>query len=322
MDYESKPYRQLAARRVRVALAAAASLALAACGGGDGKSASQVAAKVNKEEISVHQVNHVLQRQVGLQADQLDSAGRQALERLIDQELALQRAEELKIDREPRVVQAIEAARREIIARAYAERLGESATRPTADEVRRYYADNPALFSQRRVYSLQEVVVEAKPEQLADLRKRLGSAKSAGDFIDQLKAADYRFGGSSAVRAAEQLPLAMLPEFAKLKDGQSMLVPTPTGAQVVFLASSRSQPINDAGAAPLIEQFLLAERRRKLVDSDSKSLRAAAKIEYVGKYAAAASAPAATAAAEAVPVAKTTGAAMDAATISKGLGLK
>lgn len=109
-----------ALRTAAVTAAVLASLGLAACSGGDkDKPASQVAAKVNKEEISVHQINYLLQRQPGLKPEQAESASKTALERLIDQELAVQKAEELKLDRDPRVVQALDAARREILSRFY-----------------------------------------------------------------------------------------------------------------------------------------------------------------------------------------------------------
>jgi hypothetical protein len=70
------------------------------------------------------------------------------------------------------------------------------------------------------------------------------------------------------------------------------LCPT-TGAQVIVLAGSREQPVSEEQARPAIEQFLLNERRRKLVEDEIKALRSAATLSYVGKFAeAAASAPA------------------------------
>jgi len=81
--------------------------------------ASQPAAKVNKEEITVAQINFVLQQQRGLKPEQTEAASRQILQRLIDQELAFQKAQEIGLDRDPRVLQLLEAARREIVARAY-----------------------------------------------------------------------------------------------------------------------------------------------------------------------------------------------------------
>jgi EpsD family peptidyl-prolyl cis-trans isomerase len=278
---------------------------LAGCGDKKDKGASQTAAKVNKDELTVHQINYVLQQQRGLKPEQADAASRQILERLIDQQLAVQRADDLKLDRDPRVVQQMEAARREILARSYVEKVSDAAAKPTPEEIKKYYDDKPALFKERRIYSIQEIGIEARPEQQAELRDKLAASKNIGEFVEFLKANGYKFTGNQAVRAAEQLPLSSLDSFAKMKDGQAAIVPAANGVQVVVLAGSRSQPATEEQSRPAIEQFLLNERKRKLVEDDSKALRAAAKIEYVGKFAeAAASAPAA-AAAPAAPAAAT-----------------
>jgi EpsD family peptidyl-prolyl cis-trans isomerase len=310
-------------RRHTVNLAAltvvAAAALLAGCGDKKDKAASQTAAKINKDEVTVHQINFLLQQQRGLKPEQVDAASRQILERLIDQQVALQKADDLKLDRDPRVVQALEAARREIVARAYVERVGEAAPKPTPEEIKKYYDEKPALFKERRIYSIQEIMVEAKPDQVPELRERLSAAKNINEFVDYLKSKDFRFAANQAVRAAEQLPLASLDGFARMKDGQAMMVPQPAGVQVILLAGSRSQPVSEEQARPVIEAYLLNERKRKLAEDDIKALRAAAKIEYVGKFAeAAASAPAAAPAA--APSAASAG--LSASDISKGMGLK
>ena len=313
---------RFAARHAALASALALAFALAGCGGGmKDKAASQTAAKVNREEITVNQINAVLQQQRGLPAEQADSASRQILERLVDQELAVQKARDLKLDRDPRVVQQLEAARREVLARAYVEKTGEAASKPTSEDVRRYFEDKPALFRDRRVYSLQEIAIEFKPEQANILREQLQSATTIAEFVDYLKANNYRFSGNQAVRSAEQLPLNMVDAVSRMKDGQAMLVPTTTGGQVVVLAGSRPEPVDEAGAKPAIEQFLLNEAKRQRVAADLKALRTAAKIEYVGKFAEpAASAPAAAGAASAAaPPAAASGLSAD--DIGKGLGL-
>ena len=280
---------------------------------------SQTAAKVNKEELTIHQVNYVLQQQRGLKPEQMESASRQVLDRLIDQELALQKAEELKLDRDPKVVQQLQASRREIIARAFAEKTGDAAAKPTAEEVKKYFDENPALFKERRIYSIQELLIEAKPEQIDTLKDALRQTKNTADFIEYLKAKNYKFSGSQAVRPAEQIPMTMLPSFAKLRDGQAMLTPSVNGAQVIVLAGSRSEPIDDARAKPVIEVFLTNEARRRLLEGEIKNLRGAAKIEYVGKFADMA------ASAASVASGSTTGSsvAKDSAAINSGLsGLK
>lgn len=310
-----------AARQVAMLLAVAA---LAGCGGGESKDkpATQVAAKVNKEEISVHQLNHVLQQQ-RVRPEQADRAGRQVLERLIDQELAVQGAAEMRLDRDPQVLRQIEAARREIIARAYTERISESVGKPRPEDISRYFNDHPELFTERRVYNLEEIVVEASPEQVPALRERLAAAKSVDQFVEELKVAGTRVGVNFAMRAAEQLPLTNLRSFGAMKDGERVFTQTPGGAHILVLLSSRSEPVTEQRAQPAIEQFLMNENKRKFLEADAKRLRAAAKIEYVGRFAEAAAsgplAPAPAPTATAAPAALPASAALD---FDSAMGLK
>jgi EpsD family peptidyl-prolyl cis-trans isomerase len=312
----------VAARSLHLGLALLVAAALlAACDRNKEGAATQTAAKVNRDEVTVHQINFVLQQQRNLRPDQTDAASKQILERLIDQQLALQKAEESKIDRDPRVMQQLEAARREIIARAYLEKVGEAAPRPTPEEIKKYYDEKPALFSQRRIYQIQEISIETPQERLPEIRERMAAAKNVNEFVQYLSRAGLRFTGNQAVRAAEQLPLSSLEALSRLQDGQALVVPTATGASVAVLVGSRMQPVSEEQARPAIELFLLNERRRKLVEEDGKAMRVAAKIEYLGKFvggpAGAASTPSA-----ALAVAPAASGALGEADVSKGLGLK
>ncbi|TAK75141.1 MAG: peptidyl-prolyl cis-trans isomerase, EpsD family [Aquabacterium sp.] len=267
-----------------VSLVAGAAM-LTACGGDKEKKSSQVAAKVNKEEVSVHQINFVLARQQGIKPEQKDQASKVILERLIDQELAFQKAQEEKIDRDPNVVQSIEAAKREIIVRKYFENVAGQAQQPNDTEIRDYFDKHPALFAQRRVYSFQEVTIEAKPEQVEGIKAKLATAKTVQEMLQMLQADGIRHATSQAVRAAEQLPLSQLDNFAQMKDGQVTISPTPPGLRVLILAGSENKPVTLEQAKPAIEAFLTNERKRQLIEAQQKSLRASAKIEYVGSFA-------------------------------------
>ena len=277
-----------ASRLVRASTVAVVVVVALLAGCGDKKKekgSSQTAAKVNKEEITILQINQALAQQQALPPGQAASASGAVLERLIDQELALQKAGEQKLDRDGRVIQQIEAAKREIVSRAYFEKIGEGTPKPTPAEVNAYYDAHPALFANRRIFSLQELDIEAPPAQLDAAKAALAAAKSFAAFVDYLKANDIKFRGTEGVRAAEQLPMANVDQFATLKDGQAIFVATPGGARVLHLVNSRTQPVSAQAAVPAIEQFLLNERKRKLIADDLHALRGAAKIEYVGDFA-------------------------------------
>lgn len=304
-----------------VTLVAAASL-LAACGGEKKKGATQVAAKVNKEEISVHQINFVLQRTPGLRPEQAPQASKRILEGLIDQELAVQQATEQKLDRDPGVVMAIEAAKREIIARAYADKIAGTAAKPTDAEVADYYAKHPGLFAQRRIYTLQEVAVEANDAQKAELQTKLQGVTSAAQATSVLQAAGVKNGMREITQSPENLPLPMVDKLATLSPGQFLANPAANGFSLVFVSAAKPAPVTQEQAKQAIENFLVNDRKRTLVADNMKALRKDAKIEYMGQF----TGPATEAQAQPQPAAPAPAPAasgLDASSLQKGLsGLK
>lgn len=336
MTFRSRPS-DAVARVLSIAAATVAALALAACGKEGSKPATQVAAKVNKEEISVHQINFVLQRQQGLKPEQAEVTGQQVLERLIDQEVAVQKAQEQKIDRDPAVMQEIEAARREIIARAYVGKVGNGVSKPTPEEVKAYYDSKPALFRNRRIYSMVEMKVQASPQQVADMQSRLSSFKSMAELGDYLKQSNLRVSTSQNTTPAENLPLQLIDRFAALKEGETVFAASPGGARLLTVTRATDAPVTEEQGRPAIEQYLINERRRKAIEEDMKMIRSTAHVEYIGRFAPAASGatanPAATPAAAAsaaaalaatpAPKAPASAAGLDDASLNKGLaGLK
>lgn len=309
----------------------AAALA-AGCGdksSSEGK-ATQSAARVNDAEITVHQINQVLERQQGLRPEQADAASRNILEGLIDQQLAVAKAEEQKLDRDPQVMQMLEATRRGILARTYIERAAAAgAGTPSAEEIRKYFDDKPALFSQRKVYALQEFTVPATAEQSKEVIEVLKKARTPAEYAETIKAAGLKFSTQQVTQAAEGLPLTIVDQLAKVGDGESLFITAKDGFKAILVVASRAQPVTFEQAKPAIEQFLTAERRRQFAQKEVKAMREAAKIEYLGKFAekpasgASAAADSGVASAPSVAASSASTPAVDADALSKGIsGLK
>ena len=294
--------------------------------GGD-KPASQVAAKVNGTELTVHQVNFALQRIPNLDADKAKAASLQVVKSLVDQELMVQKATEEKLDRDANVVQALDAARRQILAEAYMNRKLGTPAEPSDAEISAYYDQHPEMFSNRKIYRLQEISIQVPKEKVDAVRAQLSAAKNMNEFAAWLKAENLPAKAAQGVKAAEQLPLAILPQLAKMPKGQAMLANTPEGVLVVVVADAQPQPVALDKAKPVIARLLQQEARRTAAKAELDALKAAAKIEYLGEFADAgkeAAAPAAAAPAAEAPAAAAPAAdGADADAISKGLsGLK
>lgn len=295
------------ARSAVASLCAAACLAgmLAGCNAKEdsGKaSPSQVAVKVNKEEISVHQINGLLSRRGNIPADQIDKARSAAAEHLIDQELLLQQAKLKKLDRNPNVMQMIEFSRRDILARAYGEEIMGGAVQPTDAQITEFYDKNPEMFSKRRIYNLQEINMQVAAARVDEVRAQVQASANPQQIVAWLNEQKIPFATNVSIRPAEQIPLEVLKRVAALNAGQAVFLGTTTGAVLVFVGAVRDEPIDRTTAKPIIQNILLNQARAESARVEIKRLRDAASIEYVGEFkppaAAQASAPAAQSSAE------------------------
>jgi len=268
--------------------AASLFLGLSACGNQDDKNENtEVAAKVGTEEILVRQINQVTNRiSTTDTSPQLAQAmNREVLEKLIDQQLAVEQATDKKLNRSFKVVSQIEAARSEILARAYMQLIASAVPKPTAEELKKYYTEHPQLFSERRIFNVQEIVVPTATGVADHLRQLISTGKSIEEAAVWLKGKDIKFDGGNATRTSEQIPLELLTQIHALKDGQSVVIDTPQTITLLRLTSSQLSPVTEATALPRIEQFLVNQRADEAVAANLKQLRANTKISYMGDYA-------------------------------------
>lgn len=273
-------------------------LALSACQNKDKNAASdsgQIVAQVNESEISIHQVQTMLQLQPTVAAQYGEAAADHVLDNLIEQELAAQAARKSGLDKSPKVLQAMEIAKREVLARAYQDQLAEKAGSPDSEKVDRYYETHPELFAQRRQYFIQETVVQANAEQALALKAKVEALTSVEAVNALLVQSGFPASGRQTAQWAEDLPMDILPRLADLKPGQSLTFVQPAGLVLLTLVRTEESPITRAQAGRAIQGALLATERKDLVKQGMTALRQQAKIERkgpLGKPAAAASAPA------------------------------
>lgn len=270
-------------------------LGLSACGDKEAKKpASQIAAKVNAEEISVHQINYLLSRtpaMANVPADKASQVRREVLNKLIDQQLAVEQAVEQKLDRSPEVLMAIESARRDVLARAYIEQVAAKLAKPTEEDAKKYYTENPALFAERRVYNIQELVVPTNDAVAAPLHQMVDGGKSLEEIAVWLKGQNIKFGGAGATRTAEQIPLELLGKVHQMKDGQSTLLQNANNITVMRIVSSQTAPISENDALPRIQMFLANKNATAAAERELQELKAKAKISYQGEFAEGAATP-------------------------------
>jgi EpsD family peptidyl-prolyl cis-trans isomerase len=274
-----------------VILAAVAAALLAACGPKKDiapvdAAGGEVVAKVNGDELTASQLAIALLKQRGMRPDAGDAAAKQVLDQLIDEQIVAQKAVAAKLDQDPKVVAQIESARRDILARRFLEAAAETAAKPADDAVQKFYDSRPALFAQRKVYTLQRLDIQAPDERRTEVDAHVQSLKTSAELTDWLKSQKLGYAAKQEQDAAEQLPSMVLDKVAAMKDGESIVVPSQSGVAALTLVSSASAPRTLADARPAIEQYLSGQGRREVIMNLQKTIRDGAKVEYQGRFAA------------------------------------
>jgi len=259
-------------------------MGLAGCnrggGGAGGASDSQIAAQVNKGEISIHQVQALLRAQPAVAAQWGEKAADRALDVLIEQELAAQAAAQGGLDKQPQVIQALALAQREVLARAYQDQLAEKARLPDTAAINAYYDEHPELFVQRKVYQLEETVVRpGSQSEIDELLQTLPTLSGLDALNLHLTAKGIRKASQRVSMAAENVPLDWLPKLAQLPQGRSLVARRGDAVVVWTLVGAEEAPMLLAQAKPAIQAALVRQARQKAIHEGMKKLRDQAKIE-------------------------------------------
>lgn len=265
---------RLPKRATRVATVSLAAM-LCACSGPTADK-SQVVARVNESEITASQLRTALLAK-GDTAPTPELV-QQALDGLVNEQLLVDAALANDLDRDPTVVQAIEAAKRQLLARAYLERTVFPKQEISTVEQTAYYKTNPALFAQRRVYQLTTFTTPVVLP--SDVVAALGGASTPDSIAAVLAKHEIPFESQNTTRAAEQLPLDQLPQFAAANVGDVVIPPAREGRTSFMLVTGvQEAPLVFDSAQPIIQQYLANVRNAEALDAHLKLVRAAANIE-------------------------------------------
>lgn len=265
--------------------AAACALLLAALSGCGDKAPparpGQALANVNGEEITVLQLNEEMQR-ANVPAARQQQASKQLLQALIDRELLEHAAVGEKLDRDPKVMGAIERARSLIVAQAYMQKRLAKVAPPTPGEVEAYYKAHPDYFDKRKQFRMEQITLAAR-DLTPEVRAAADGARSLEEVAVWLDAHGIQYGRSQATRSTADLNAGLAKKLLEMPKGQLFSVREGERAMLLALAEVRDAPVPLTVAAPQIAQFLVTRKHKELAAAEVERLRQGAKIEYLNK---------------------------------------
>lgn len=241
----------------------------------------QALARVDGSEITVLQLNEELQRS-GIPAPQQQAASKQLLQALIDRQLLDNAAEKEKLDRDPRVMQAVDRARSLILAQAYIQkRLGNPA-QPTPAEVEDYFKKHPEYFSNRKSFAMNELIVPSNAL-TPELRAAANGARSLEEVAVWLDAHKVKYARGQVTRSTSDMPPEISHKLLSMPKGQIFVINEGGRALLLAVTDIKDAPVTLDVAGPQIAQALANERNKDAAAAEIKRLRGGAKVEYLNK---------------------------------------
>jgi EpsD family peptidyl-prolyl cis-trans isomerase len=238
--------------------------------------ASQVVARVNGSEITVHQLEHELSSRSQDSEGKVDTD--EVVEELINRQLFTQKAHEAKLDRSPEAVLALDRARAQILSEMYLKAVVTHSAQPNEVEVRDYYNQHPELFAQRRIYQFRQldlsegVTVEQAEawrratENIAALEMQLVKDKKLERVLDR-------------TLAAEELPLDFVITANQLKPASTAVMKIGKRVSIMLLQNVKADPVTVVQAAPHIVRFLANQRERQVINDEIFRLRQVSRVD-------------------------------------------
>lgn len=233
-----------------------------------------VVAKVNGHDITAGQIEAA--------ANAIGTEPTTLLESLIDQELLMQSALTNHLDRDPAVIDEIDHARREILARAY-ERSVLPRTEVSESASLAYFQSHPALFEHRRIYRTLTFNI-AKEDLTQSLRAALEHTASAMSVRQLLDRRSVTFEAVETTRAAEEIPVNLLPQLAQAARGDVLIAAPPQGARALLICvvEVKDSPVDFNHAQPRIRQYLTDARNHEILAQTLHRARSVGNVSYAG----------------------------------------
>ena len=264
------------------------SVLLSGCGSDDEeKGGTQVAAKVDGKEITVHQLNQAFksirmpQNNSKVSKEEVTS---KVLDTLINQEILLQQAKKMKLDRDPDILSAIEASKRKVLVDAYMQRFVATKDNINESEVREYFDKNKLLFTERKVFTYTQLLLPVVAEKQETMIKKVQELNDLNAFVEYLKKEEQKYKIVYETKATEKLSKPLIKPLYSIKPGDVGFLKLSDGLLVVKLNAVVDQAIDFKQAKPVIERALAVNYRKKSSMDLVKSLREQAKVEFVGDF--------------------------------------
>jgi peptidyl-prolyl cis-trans isomerase C len=245
------------------------------------KAEGQTVAVVNNQEITAADLNAELSNSAATSGD-TKAARAAALQNLINRKLLVEQARSDGLDKSPEFLNQQRKLNDELLINMLVSRKLNTSQVPSPEEISRYEASRPEMFSNREVWTLDQVQYPL-PKNPA-VNAKLGAAKTLDEVVQTLTANGIQYKKASKKIDTAVFPHQIYEQIAHLQNNEPFIAPGPDVAVASVITSREPTPTSEDQAKQIAVASMRREQAQQILNDRVKSLRATAKIEYQPGY--------------------------------------
>lgn len=259
---------------------------LAGCGkGGQELEKGQVVATVDGKDVTIHELNAELQGANLPQGVDRKTVEQAALQQVVQRRILSDIARERGLDKTPMFLVQEKRAEETILAQMLQRSLASAVKQPTAQEVQTFMAQNPQLFAERKIFSVDQIQFEAPRDMKALAAYQ--PLKTMEEVEAQLKKDGLRYRRAPATLDVATANPQLVQQVLKLPAGEIFIIPAGQAVIANRITGERVEPLTGEDANRLATGMLQQQRYQDLIkrDIEPKVKEAQGKVQYQTGYA-------------------------------------
>lgn len=242
------------------------------------KPGGQVVAVVNGEEITQQELNVELQSAHIPQGVDQKKIMPALLQRVVDRKLINQLAKSDGLDKTPAYLAQIRVTQENLLANQYAQKIAKTISLPDGAAVDAFINNSPTIFSQRKRYSLSQLVFTPPTDQA--VLQKLEPTHSLDAIAAVLTAAQVPFARGVGSLDTASIPPQVATKIASLAPGEPFLLPDNGRIVASVIQTVQPLPVPSDEAKPAAVNMIRQKSLQEAVGKKLEAARSSATISY------------------------------------------
>ena len=147
-----------------------------------------------------------------------------------------------------------------------------------------YFNQHPEFFADRKLYDLQDVVIQGKPANWSEIKEKAMGGMNLKGFLRWLDEKKIPYTSQQVSSSSDQMHEDVAKKLKDAHVGQAITLDNANQMNVVFVNAMQPQAVTLAQASPMIMKRLFSTKMGEAMGNELKQLREQAKIEYVAPF--------------------------------------